>query len=129
MTVTARQSHLQDKHFIRFNLAFNSAAVTATQLSMGSALPANAVVTNISVNVQTAFNGTTGTVDVGTAGAPTALISGQSVQAVVATNAVPATLGGIVSSTVDTELFVRFNFTGTPTAGAATVIVEYAPNI
>lgn len=128
MTVTARQNEHQTVHFIRFNVVWNQAA-TAVQVSMGSAIPANAVVTRINVAVQTAFNGTTPTLDVGTAAAPTALVSGQTVATVSSVAVLPATLGGIMSSSADMELFVRLNYTGSPSAGAGTVVVEYAPNI
>jgi len=131
MTVTARQNDTQQEHFIRYNLAFNSAPATAIQLSVGSAVPANAVVTSVNVAIQTAFNaGTTNTLDVGTAGAPTALVSAQALGSVGVTPVAPATLGGIMSSSVDTELFVRYNYTGTaPSAGAAVVTIFYVPNI
>ena len=129
MTVTARQDHTQQVHFIRYNLAFNSATASAVQLSVGAAIPANAVVTAVNVAVQTAFNGTTPTADVGTLAAPTALVSAQALTSVGVTSVTPATLGGIMSSSVDTELFVRFNYGGTPSAGAATVVIFYVPNI
>lgn len=129
MAVTARQNEHQTTHFIRANVVWNQAGATAIQVSTGSAIPANAVVTRIAVNVHTAFNGTTPTLDVGTAAAPTALVSGQAVTAVGANAVLPATLGGLLSSTVDLELFTRVNFGGTPSAGAATVVIEYAPNI
>lgn len=129
MAVTARQNEHQTTHYIRFNLAWNTASASAVQLSMGSALPANALVLGTTFAVQTAFNGTTPTVDVGTAAAPTALVSGQAATAVGVTRIAPATLGGIVSSSADTELFVRLNYSGTPSAGAGVVVVEYVPNV
>lgn len=131
MTVTARQNATQEVHYIRANVAFNTAA-SGTQVSMGAALPANAVVLYTSVGVQTVFNaGTTNVLIVGTAADDDALVAaaGADETAVGVTNVTPATLGGIMSSTVDTELFVKFTQSGTAaTTGAATVVVCYVPN-
>jgi len=129
MAVTARQNEHQVVHYIRINFAWNTTSASAIQVSLGSAIPANALVTRTFVSVQTAFNGTTGTLDVGTAAAPTALVSAQSVQAVGGAAVLPATLGGLLSSSADLELFIRYNYTGTPSAGVGTVVVEYVPNI
>jgi len=131
MTVTARQNHTQQSDFIRFNFAYNTVGATAIQQSMGSAVPAGSVITGISISIPTAFNaGTTNTLDVGTAAAPTALISAAALgSAGISTNQA-ATLSGQLSSTVDSELFVRYNYTGTaPSAGAASVTVFFVPNI
>ena len=132
MTVAARQSQLQDAHFIRVNVAFNTSA-SGTQVSLGAALPANAVVLYTSVGIQTVFNaGTTNVLIVGTAADPDALVAAGGVDetAVGVTNVVPATLGGIMSSSADTELFYTFTQSGTDaTTGAATITVVYAPNI
>ncbi len=132
MAVTARQSQLQDTHFIRVNVAFNTVA-SGTQVSLGSALPAGAVVLYTSVGIQTVFNaGSTNVLIVGTAADPDALVAAGSVDetAVGVTNVTPATLGGIMSSSADTELFWTYTQTGgAATTGAATITVVYAPNI
>lgn len=129
MAVTARQNEHQTTHYIRANIVWNQAGATAIQVSTGSALPANAVVLRTVVGVQVANNGTTPTLDIGTAAAPTALVSGASIATVGVTSVVPATLGGIMSSSADVELFSRVNFTGSPSAGAATAVIEYVPNV
>lgn len=132
MTVTARQNDTQQVHYIRANVAFNSVA-SGTQVSMGAALPANAVVLYTSVGIQTAFNAaTTNVLIVGTAADPDALVAaaGADETAVGVTNVVPATLGGIMSSSVDTELFWTYTQSGTAaTTGAATIVVAYVPNL
>jgi hypothetical protein len=132
MTVTARQNEHQVVHFIRANVAFNTAA-SGTQVSMGAALPANAQVLFTTVAVQTVFNaGTTNVLIVGTAADDDALVdaAGASETAVGVTNVLPATLGGIMSSTADIELFWKFTQSGTAaTTGAATITVAYVPNI
>lgn len=129
MTVTARQNEHQVVHYIRKDVAFNSAP-SGTQVSLGSALPANAVVLFTSVGVQTVFNGTSPTLIVGTAADPDALVAaaGADETAVGVTNVVPATLGGVMSSSADVELFYTLtNASGT--TGAATITVAYVPNI
>src|SRR6476620_7426321 len=104
MAVTARQNATQEVHYIRANVAFNTAA-SGTQVSMGAALPANAVVLYTSVGVQTAFNaGTTNVLIVGTAADDDALVAaaGADETAVGVTIFSPSTLGVIMSSSVYT---------------------------
>jgi hypothetical protein len=131
MPVTARQNATQQVHYIRYNFAFNTVGATAIQQSMGAAVPAGAQIVGVTIAIPTAFNaGTTNTLDVGTAAAPTALISAAALGSAAISLSQPATLQGQLSASADTELFVRYNFTGTtPTAGAATVVVAYVPNI
>lgn len=132
MTVTARQNATQEVHYIRANVAFNTVA-SGTQVSMGAALPANSVVLYTSVGIQTVFNAaTTNVLIVGTAADPDALVAagGADETAVGVTNVVPATLGGIMSSSVDTELFWTYTQSGTAaTTGSATIVVAYVPNV
>jgi hypothetical protein len=131
MAVTARQLEHQVLHYIRSNVAYNTAA-SGVQVSMSSALPANAQVLFTTVAVQTVFNaGTTNVLIVGTAADDDALVdaAGASETAVGVTNVTPATLGGIMSSTADVELFWKYTQSGTAaTTGAATITVVYAPN-
>lgn len=131
MAVTARQNHTQQTDFIRYNFAYNTVGATAIQQSMGAAVPAGSVITAIHISIPTAFNaGTTNTLDVGTAAAPTALISAAALGSIAVTANQAATLAGQLSSTTDLELFVRYNYTGAaPSAGNATVTVFYVPNI
>lgn len=128
MTVTARQNATQEVHYIRANIAWNSRP-SGTQVSLGSALPANAQVLTTYVGVQTVFDGSAVLI-VGTAADPDALVAaaGADETAVGVTAVPPATLGGIMSSSVDVELFYTLtNAAGT--TGAATVVVAYVPNV
>ncbi len=131
MPVTARQNATQQVHYIRKAIAFNTAA-SGTAVSMDAAIPAGAVVLYTSVAIQTAFNaGSTNVLIVGTSGDDDALVAagGADETAVGVTNVTPATLGGLLSASADTELFIKFSQTGTAaTAGAAIITVAYAPN-
>jgi hypothetical protein len=131
MAVTARQNATQEIHYIRANVAFNSVA-SGTSVSLGAALPAGAVVLFTSVGIQTVFNaGTTNVLIVGTGSDDDALVAagGADETAVGVTNVVPATLGGIMSASADTELFWKYTQSGTAaTTGAATIVVAYVPN-
>ncbi len=132
MTVTARQNATQEVHYIRANVAYNSAP-SGTQASMGAALPANAQVLYTTIAVQTAFNAaSTNVLIVGTAADDDALVAaaGADETAVGVTNVVPATLGGIMSSSAEVELFWKYTQSGTAaSAGAATIVVAYVPNV
>lgn len=131
MTVTARQDHTQQVHYVRANFAFNSAP-SGTQVSLGAAVPANAQILGTTIARQTAFNaGTNNNIEVGTAADPDALVSSTSIAAVGSTGrTAPATLGGIMSSSADVELFYTYTQSGTAaTTGAGTIVVEYVPNV
>lgn len=131
MPVTARQNALQGVHYIRANVAFNTAA-SGTSVSMGAAIPAGAVVLFTSVGIQTVFNAaSTNVLIVGTAGDDDALVAAGGVDetAVGVTNVVPATLGGLMSSSADVELFWKYTQSGTAaSSGVATIVVAYVPN-
>ena len=131
MTVAARQNATQEIHYIRSNIAFNTVA-SGTQVSMGAAVPANAQILYTAVAVQTVFNAaSTNVLIVGTAADPDALVAagGADETAVGVTLVAPATLGGIMSSSADVELFWTCTQSGTAaTTGAATVVVAYVPN-
>ncbi len=131
MAVTARQNATQEVHYIRADIAFNTVA-SGTQVSMGAAVPANAQILYTAVAVQTVFNAaSTNVLIVGTAADPDALVAAGGVDetAVGVTMVAPATLGGIMSASADTELFWTYTQTGgAATTGAATICVAYVPD-
>lgn len=131
MPTPAHDLRFASTHFLRRDVAFNSAA-SGTQVSMGT-LPANAIVLRTVVAIRTAFNAaTTNVLIVGTAGDDDALVAAAGVDetAVGVTSVAPATLAGLMSSTADTEIFWKYTQSGTAaTAGAATIIVEYATDM
>lgn len=130
MGAVARQSHLQHVHYLRADVAYNTAS-SGTAVSMGM-LPANAVVLATDISIQTAFNAaTTNVLIVGTSGDDDALVAAAGVDetAVASTRVTPATLAGRLSSSADTEIFWKYTQSGTAaTAGAATITVTYIPD-
>lgn len=131
----ARQVEEQTTHYIRTEVAFNTAP-SGTAVSFGAAIPKGAIVVRTIASIQTAFNAaTTNVLIVGTAGDDDALVdaatAGASFDETSATlqTARPATLAGLLSATQDTEIFWKYTQSGTAaTTGAATLIVEYIPN-
>lgn len=130
MGAVARQSHLQVVHYLRADVAYNTAS-SGTAVSMGM-IPANAFVLSTDISIQTAFNaGTTNVLIVGTSGDDDALVAAGGVDetAVAATRVTPATLAGRLSSSADTEIFWKYTQSGTAaSAGAATIVVAYVPD-
>lgn len=127
MPLTARTYHTQQIHFIRGTVAFNTTGAAAGVVI--GRLPAGARVLRTNTIVETAFNAaTTNTLDTGVTGAQTSLVAAGAAGAVGSTQTVPAGAGGVVSADID--VLVRYNSTGAAaTAGSATVVVEYVPNI
>lgn len=126
----ARQCETQQTHYLRRDIAFNTANV-ASGVLIGT-VPAGSRLMHVRIWVDTAFNaGTTNVLQGGTTGTGTNLFT--------STDAAPATVGvktpaaaagqstGLVI-TQDQDLYVSFTQTGTAaTTGAATVIVEFVP--
>lgn len=125
----ARQLPWQVTHYLRRRVTF--ADVSGTQYKIGT-IPANALVLRTVVSIQTAFNaGTTNVLIVGTSGDDDALVAAAGVDetAVAVTSVAPATLGGLMSASADTDLYTKYTQTGTAaTTGVATVVVEYVPD-
>lgn len=126
MAGNARQYHTQQTHFLRAAFAYNTAS--GVSLKVGT-LPAGARVLRTTIDVETAFNaGTTNTINVGYAANGTDLSNAGAggAQAVLT----PAVSIAAAQIAADTDVFVQYNQTGgAATAGAGTVIIEYAPNI
>ncbi len=125
----AREYHTRQTHFIRYDHTFDAAA-SGTAIKIG-AIPKNAVVLRTVVSVQTAYNaGTTNVLIVGTSGDDDALVAAGGVDetAVAATSVAPATLGGLLSSSADTDIYVEYTQSGTAaSAGASSIVVEFVP--
>ena len=128
MSKTGRLFNSQQTHYLRKRIDFNSAA-SGTGVLVGT-LPANAQVTSVSVCVTTAFNAATNNfVDVGTLGSASALVGHGSVTAtaVGVTSVAPASLGGVLSASGETDLYATYTQSGTAaTAGSANIVVHYA---
>lgn len=87
-------------------------------------LPAGAMITDLDVRVNTAFNaGTTNALNVGTAAGGTQVFT-DAATAGARQPTIPA-----LSFAADTDIFVQFAQTGTAaTAGQADIVICYAPN-
>lgn len=130
-TYPVRQFHQEMSHFIRKTVNFNDASIASGEV-IGS-VPAGARITSTSVFVETAFNsGGANTIDVncsaGIGVGGTSLVSAQAAGSTAQSSTVPTAPNGIVAS--DSDITVRYNQTSTAaTAGVATVIVHYIPNL
>lgn len=140
--MVARGGLTQQTYYYRFTLNFNDANI-ATGQRFGQLLK-NTSITKIACQTTTAFNGTTNTLQMGTAtvGAAATSVNWGLVNATqTGTNMLIGTagyqeasptnstsLGTAVTSPNDVDLWARYVSTGTPTAGAATCVIEYVPN-
>lgn len=121
---TARLLHEQQVHFFRKRINYNDAQI-GTGVYFGT-LPAGAMLTNIAVRCNTAFNaGTTNAINVGTAAGGTQIVNGDAATAGARFPTVPN-----ISFATDTDLFVQYAQTGTAaTQGQADIVIAYVPNI
>jgi hypothetical protein len=128
MAGTARQSHMQVVHYLRKRVNFNDSGV-ATGVLVGT-LPAGAQITDVTVNVTTAFNAvTTNVVNVGTT--TTGAEVAASAQVIAGTPGVkkPTAFYSLGVMAADTDIWVSYTQTGTAaTTGVGYVIVNYVPN-
>ncbi len=119
---TGRILHSQQSHYFRKRVNYNDAGIAAG-VFVGT-LPAGALLTRLTVRVNTAFNaGTTNALNAGTSALGTQLFTDV------------ATLGARfptvpnLSFATDTDFYVSYAQTGTAaTAGQADIAVEYIPN-
>jgi len=141
-TMTARVGQTQQTNYYRFKLNFNDAGI-ATGQRFGQLLQ-NTSITKIACQTTTAFNGTTNTLQIGTATVGAAstsvnwgvvnatqtgtnmLINTAGYQEASPTNS--TALGTAVTSANDVDLWARYVSTGSPSAGAVTCVIEYVPN-
>lgn len=122
MAGVPRLTQYQQIHYFRKRVNYNDANISGGVL-LGT-LPAGAMLTQLAVRVNTAFNaGTTNALNVGTTAGGTQVFT----DAATAGARFPAVPN--LSFAVDTDLFVAYAQTGTAaTAGQADVVVSYAPN-
>lgn len=126
----AREYPQQMVHYLRRTVNYNTAGV-ATGVSLGT-LPAGAQVLKNNVIVKTAFNGSSGTLTVGTNSTDYNNVhSGMTQTQMAATQNYVGTAGAVgVTLTQDAEVFVKFvaGATTAPTAGSAIVVLSYVPD-
>lgn len=118
----ARILHTQQIHYFRKRVNFDDAGISAG-VQFGT-LPAGAIITNLIVRVNTAFNAaTTNALKMGTTA------GGSQIFTDVATAGARSPSIPNLSFAVDTDLFASYAQTGTAaTAGQADIIIMYAPN-
>jgi hypothetical protein len=119
---TSRLLHTQQIHYFRKRVNYNDSGIAAGVL-MGT-LPAGAMITNLNVRVNTAFNaGTTNALNVGTTAGGTQVFT-DAATAGARSPAIPN-----LSFATDTDLYASYAQTGgAATAGQADIIISYAPN-
>jgi hypothetical protein len=120
---TARLLHTQQVHFFRKRVNYNDNGIAAG-VFFGT-MPAGAMLTDLDVRVNTAFNaGTTNAINVGTTAGGSQILT----DAATAGHRQPAIPN--LSFATDTDLFVQYAQTGAvATAGQADIVIAYAPNI
>ena len=127
---SARLAPFQVTHFLRRDVAYNTAHIgEASAVNMGI-IPAGSLVLRSHVAVTTAFNAvTTNVLIVGTASDDDYFVDADDVDesAIAVTSGIQTGVGVLAS---DTAVYVKYTQTGTAaTAGAATIVIEYIPNI
>ncbi len=130
MSIPARQSHMQDVHFLRVSLTLADLVAASTAGIQIGTLPAGARVLRSHALIETAFNaGTTNVLDVGTVADPdqfiptaTALAGATGLKTLA-----PPALQSIIA--VDTAVIAIYSQSGTAaTTGLVTIMIEYLPN-
>ena len=129
MATSARLYHQSMTHFIWKRVNYSDSGMTGGTLEFDDRLPANACIIRTFVDVETAFAATTTNVlTVGTvSGTANDIVTGGDVNE---TTAVPqlVTGVGVLSSSAEKQVFVKFTGAGTAnTAGDALIVIEYAP--
>jgi len=127
MTTPAREYHTLQVHFLRRQVAFNSTPThTIRRFSMG-AIPAGAQIVYCMAAVKTAFSAAgTRALTVGSNGTTA---NNMHITATEETAGnVQSLIGGILTFTVDTEVFAKLTTVGTAAAaGLAELVLAYVP--
>ena len=122
MAGPARQLHTQQVHYLRKRVNFNDTNI-AGGVVFGT-LPAGAMITDLDIRVNTAFNAaTTNAINVGTSAGGTQVFTDA------ATSGARQPTIPNLSFATDTDLYVQYAQTGTAaTAGQADIVIGYVPN-
>ena len=122
----------QSVHYIRKAFTYSDPDIAGGTLRLPAAIPAGAIITQVLVDITTAFNaGSTNVLTLGTqSGTASDIVTAGDVNETVAgVNIVTtsAAIGHVGSSAID--LYLKYAQTGTAaTAGAGHVLIAYAPN-
>jgi hypothetical protein len=123
----ARQDPRQVANTLKKTINWNDAA-SGVAVPFANYLPQGAYILNVSVEVVTAFNGTTPTVTVGTVGAAyNNIVAAGDVgwTGAVVVNSITRGMGRSLTAAGDVLPQAVWNATGAPTAGQAIVVIEY----
>jgi hypothetical protein len=125
----ARNDGSQNLHFLGKDVTFGTVGIgTADTVKVGT-IPAGSMLFDARVRVTTAFNAvTTNVLTVGSdAGANTNMVAAGELNEG-ATGLTIVTTGAALTFASDTVIYVRYTQSGTAaTAGAATILITYAP--
>lgn len=132
-TVPARQFAMQAVHYFRKVVNFNDANISdATKSNPFGALPINASIQDVQVDVVTAFNAvTTNVLTVGTttANANEIVAAADVSEAGIADTDVSRARGTILTAAAQVNLYVKYTQTGTAaTAGKAIITITFIPD-
>ncbi|MCV0371724.1 hypothetical protein [Filomicrobium sp.] len=125
----AREYPQQMVHYLRKSVAFDTNGI-ATGVKMGT-IPVGAQILNLTANVSTGFNSAgTNRLVVGTNSTSFNNIATSTTLAASTAGAKVSTIGGALSFTQDTDVYVKYTAaTGTAAdAGAATLVLSYVPD-
>lgn len=127
--IPARQYEQQLMHFMRRQIAFNTALIGTDDSIQVGTLPAGAVVYDAIVKVTTAFNaGTNNLINIGIVGDDDGLLDETDIDATSA-EVQSSRRGCDLSFADDTPVYVTYDQSGTAaTAGVAEIIVMYIPD-
>ena len=121
----ARSTGYQIVTYLRAPLSFNDGVTGVVQVGT---LPAGSLVLRTYVVITTAFNATGNTMKIGTVASDASFGTGISTAAAgVITGGTALATSTTVAPTVDTPVIATYTSTGSGTAGAGWVVVEFAP--
>lgn len=128
MALPNRRYHNQQVHYLTKSVTYSDSGIdVGGTVKFNASLPKNAFVTNTSVKVKTAFNAaTTNVLTVGTN--PNTTNDIVAAADVNEASAIGFNIAGpgVLSTTADLDVYVKFAQTGTAaTAGAADIVVTY----
>ncbi len=127
---TARQLSTQQVHYLRKTVNYNDTGI-GTGVKMPNPVPAGAHILHANVRISTGFNSAgTNRLVVGTNSSTYNNIMTSTVAAASTTGGKQSVIGGALSFTQDTDIYIKYTAaTGTAaTAGVATVTVAYVPD-